>query len=343
MVGKGRGLNMTVTTGIGAERRAQLSTGPIARLERMIEIRGVEDAILKLFADGHVRGSTHTTQGQEAVSVALASVLETSDLLTCTYRGHAMALALGLTAESVLGEVLGRTVGSIGGVGGSMHLCDRDLGLLPTFAIVGAGIPVAVGAAIASKHFGTNAIGVGVFGDGATNIGAFHEGLNLAAVWDAPVLFVCENNLYGEYSRIDVTTPFEDLYLRGAAYGIESRAVDGQDVETLRREFADTIEAIRADSRPRFLEIKTYRYVGHSRTDPATYRPDGEKDEWLKRDPIALAEAAIVESGIADQATLAEVRAAAENRVAEAVRVAMDSPGPELAAMFRHVDAQSDI
>ena len=118
-MGKGRGLNMTVTTGIGAERRAQLSTGPIARLERMIEIRGVEDAILKLFADGHVRGSTHTTQGQEAVSVALASVLETSDLLTCTYRGHAMALALGMTAEAVLGEVLGRTVGSIGGDGRS--------------------------------------------------------------------------------------------------------------------------------------------------------------------------------------------------------------------------------
>lgn len=334
---------MTTTAGITSQRRSELSTGPLARLERMIEIRGVEDAILKLFADGLVRGSTHTTQGQEAVSVALASVLEPTDRLTCTYRGHAMALALGMAPESVLGEVLGRTIGSIGGVGGSMHLADQDIGLLPTFAIVGAGIPVAVGAALAAKQLDTGAIGVAVFGDGATNIGAFHEGLNLASVWDAPTLFVCENNLYGEYSRIDLTTPFEDLYLRGASYGIESRAVDGQDVEALRDIFAATIEAIRTDSRPRFLEIKTYRYVGHSRTDPATYRPEGEKDAWLARDPIDLATKLLLDSGSADSAAIDTATAAAESRVEAAVAAALASPGPELSAMFRHIDGHSAI
>jgi pyruvate dehydrogenase E1 component alpha subunit len=318
-----------------------LFTGPLARLERMLEIRGVEDAILRLFADGLVRGSTHTTQGQEAVSVALASVLDPADMVTCTYRGHATALALGLTPESVLGEVLGRTTGSIGGIGGSMHLCDPEVGLLPTFAIVGAGIPVAVGAGIAAKQLGTGAVGVAVFGDGATNIGAFHEGLNLASVWEAPVLFVCENNLYGEYSRIDLTTPFEDLYLRGGAYGFESRAVDGQDVEALRDALAVEIDAIRRDSRPRFVEVKTYRFVGHSRTDPATYRPPGEKEKWMERDPIDIAIAHARESGLADDAAIEDLRASVSQRVESAVESAMAAPGPELTAMFRHISAHS--
>src|SRR5690606_31953076 len=154
------------------------------------------------------KGSTHTCQGQEAVSVALASVTSPNDAVTCTYRGHGHALALGMTPTEVMGEVLGRRSGSIGGVGGSMHLSDPSIGLLPTFAIVGAGIPVAVGAAIGRRSTGGDGIAIAVFGDGATNIGAFHEALNLARVWEVPVVFLCENNLYGEYSRIDRTTPF---------------------------------------------------------------------------------------------------------------------------------------
>ena len=331
---------MIAKADIALSRRSSLSGGPLPRLERMLEIRSVEETILKLFADGLVRGSTHTTQGQEAVSVALASALQPTDLVTCTYRGHATALALGVPPVAVLGEVLGRRIGNIGGVGGSMHLCEPAVGLLPTFAIVGAGIPVAVGVGIAAEQLGSGAIGVAVFGDGATNIGAFHEGLNLAGIWSAPVLFVCENNLYGEYTRIDRTTPFEDLYLRGAAYGIESRAVDGQDVEALRRTFRTEIEAIRRDSKPRLLEIKTYRYVGHSRTDPATYRPEGEKEKWLARDPIELATAQILSSGLADQARLDELRTTVTAEVEAAVEVAMNSAGPELAAMFTHITAK---
>src|SRR5690606_2292264 len=146
------------------------------------------------FAAGLVKGSTHTCQGQEAVSVAMAAATSSEDVVTCTYRGHGHALALGMTPTQVMGEVLGRSVGSIGGVGGSMHLSDLSLGLLPTFAIVGAGIPVAVGAASGRRAAGTDGSGVALFGDGATNIGAFHEGLNLARVWNVPVVFVCENN-----------------------------------------------------------------------------------------------------------------------------------------------------
>lgn len=330
---------MTVVSNPTLDRRSHVAEGPVERLERMLEIRMVEDAIIKLFVEGRVRGSTHTTQGQEAVSVALASVLDPTDLVTCTYRGHGTALALGMTPEQVIGEVLGRQIGNIGGVGGSMHLSDPEIGLLPTFAIVGAGIPVAVGAGIAAKQLGTGALGVAVFGDGATNIGAFHEGLNLASVWEAPVLFLCENNLYGEYSRIDTTTPFEDLYRRGAAYGMASRAVDGQDVEGLRTEIAAEVDAIRSDSKPRFLEVKTYRYVGHSRTDPATYRPDGEKERWLERDPIEIAQTAVIKSGIATEVAIESLHADVESRVLAAVEAAIDSPGPELTAMFENVKA----
>ena len=324
------------------DRRAALSER-IAQLERMIEIRRTEESIQAMFADGLVKGTTHTCQGQEAVAVAMAAASRPGDVFTCTYRGHGHALALGMTPTSVLGEVLGRTVGSIGGVGGSMHLSDLSIGLLPTFAIVGAGIPVAVGAAIGRRAAGSDAIGVAAFGDGATNIGAFHEALNLASVWDVPVVFVCENNLYGEYSRIDRTTPFEDLHRRGAAYDIASRAVDGQDVDTLRQELSIEFEAARSESRPRFVEVKTYRFVGHSRSDTAPYRRSGELDEWLERDPIEILGSRLVAEGVLTD----EARASLEREVAERVdratadAKAADAPGIE--AMFAHVRAGSEI
>ena len=155
---------------------------------------------------GLVHGTTHLCIGQEAVAVGVAAAARVSDTVTCTYRGHGVALALGLTPVDLLGEILGREVGSIGGIGGSMHLCDPEIGLLPTFAIVGAGIPVAAGAALTAQVRGTDDAALAVFGDGSTNIGAFHEALNLASIWKLPVVFVCENNQYGEYSRVDLTT-----------------------------------------------------------------------------------------------------------------------------------------
>jgi pyruvate dehydrogenase E1 component alpha subunit len=220
-----------------------------------------------------------------------------------------------------------------------MHLCDRSVGLMPTFAIVGAGLPVAVGAGLSSKLLGSDAVAVAVFGDGATNIGAFHESMNLARVWDVPVLFLCENNLYGEFSRIDRTTPFEDLYRRGESYDMPSRAVDGQEVETLVSELRSEIDQIRQSSMPRFLEVKTYRFAGHSRSDPATYRPDGELDEWLKRDPIGLATSAIVADGLLDEAAVVALDTRVTEQVAEAEQNALASPEPPLESMFEHVRA----
>ena len=323
------------------ERRDVIKFDRLARLGRMIEIRRVEEAIQQLFAEGAVRGTTHTAQGQEAVSVALAAATEPSDSVTCTYRGHGVALALGMKPETLLAEVLGRSTGAIGGVGGSMHLCDRSIGLMPTFAIVGAGIPVAVGAGLSSKILGSNAIAVAVFGDGATNIGAFHESMNLARVWELPVLFLCENNLYGEYSRIDRTTPFEDLHRRGGSYDMDSRSLDGQEVESLTVELQHEVDQIRAKSMPRFVEVKTYRFAGHSRSDPATYRPEGELDKWLKRDPIALASAAVIADGLLDEGAVEALDKQVSERVTEAVGVAVASPEPALKSMFENVKADS--
>lgn len=317
-------------------RRLSLRQGPLARFERMVEIRRVEDRVLGLFAEGLIPGTTHTCQGQEAVSVAIATATEPTDQVTCTYRGHGAALSLGMEVLSVVGEVLGRTTGSVGGLGGSMHLSDPDIGLLPTFAIVGAGLPVAVGATIGARSRGTDAVGIAICGDGATNIGAFHEALNLAAVWRVPTLFVIENNLYGEFSPIAHTTPITDLHLRGAAYAMPSSAVDGQDVEGLVEVLQQEVDLVRSTGTPRLLEVKTYRFVGHSRSDPATYRPEGELEAWRQRDPIALARAGLLASGTSE-AEVDAIVAATEQRVDDAIRTALESAHPDVHAMFQHV------
>lgn len=333
----------TMTAADPAERRAALRAGPRERFERLLEIRHLEDRIVQMFADGLVPGTTHTAQGQEAVSVALATTTEPTDWVTCTYRGHGHALALGMRPEQVFGEVLGRVNGSIGGVGGSMHLSDRQIGLMPTFAIVGAGLPVAVGAAIAARHPAVagdeqdpGPIGVAILGDGATNIGAFHESLNLASVWNVPVLFVIENNLYGEFSPLRHTTPIDDLHQRAAGYAMASSAVDGQDVEALIDTLGDIVAQVRDTSRPYLLEVKTYRFAGHSRSDPATYRPEGELEQWKARDPLTLARERLITAG-SDAGDLDAMTDDVAAAVETAVQAALDADHPAAPAMFEHV------
>jgi len=318
------------------ERRAALAD-PVACLERMMEIRSFEDRIKELFAEGVVHGTTHTCQGQEAVSVGIAKVLEPTDQVCCTYRGHGHALALGLTLDAVLGEIMGRTTGAVGGVGGSMHLCDRTVGLLPTSAIVGAGIPIAVGAALTSSMTGDGSVALALFGDGATNIGAFHEGLNLAAIWRLPVVFVCENNVYGEYSRFDRTTPIEDLAERGRSYAIPSEIVDGQSLDAVVGAVEHAVERARSGGGPTFLECKTYRYSGHSRADAATYRPEGELDRWLARDPLALYAQQLVGLGVLDDAKVAALRGDVDDRVNECVERTKAAEPATVESMFRNV------
>ena len=319
-------------------RRAELAE-PLGRYTRMLEIRLVEDEAMSLFFEGLISGTMHTCQGQEAVAVGVAAVLRPSDTVTCTYRGHGHALALGLSPLAVLAELLGRRDGVLGGKGGSMHLAAPDVGLLPTFAIVGAGIPVAAGAAYASQVLGDDAVAAAIFGDGAANIGAFHEGLNLAAVWRLPVLFICENNLYGEYSRIDKTTPVADLASRAAAYAMPGVVVDGQDLDAVMAAVGAAVDRARSGGGPTLLEMKTYRFAGHSRGDPAKYRPPGELEQWKARDPIALYERKLVASRVADDSRLATIRRAVEARVAAAVAAAKASPPPEPAVILENVSA----
>ena len=318
-------------------RREAVRTDRRARYERMVEIRAVEDKVRELFAEGLVHGTTHTCQGQEAVAVGVAAALRPTDVVCCTYRGHGHAMALGLTPLQVCGEIMGRVVGSIGGVGGSMHLCDVSVGLLPTFAIVGAGVPVAAGAALTAQVRGTDDVSVAVFGDGAANIGAFHEGINLAAIWKLPAIFICENNQYGEYSPIATTTPIENIADRAGAYGIPGAVVDGQDVDAVCAAVETAVARARAGDGPTLLEMKTYRYAGHSRSDTAPYRPAGELEEWYERDPINSFGARLVAEGLLAEGDIETIAEAAAARVAAAVDECVAAPAPGVGSMFENV------
>ena len=255
---------------------------------KMVEIRLFEEKVQELFMQGLVQGTTHLCQGQEAVCVGAIGAMAPGDYLTITYRGHGHALARGMAMEPAFAELMGRSSGCCGGVGGSMHLTDFSRGLIGAFAIVGAGLPVAVGAAMSAKLRGTDSVALTFFGDGSANIGTFHEALNIAAVWKAPVVFIIENNLYGEFTPVRDSTPIDDLADRAAGYGIPGRIVDGQDVGAMYSETLTAIERARAGDGPTLIEAKTYRFRGHSKSDPAKYRPEGELERWKERDPISL-------------------------------------------------------
>ncbi len=319
------------------QRREAVRSDRRARYERMVEIRTLEDRVRDLFAEGLVRGTTHTCQGQEAVAVGVAAALRPTDVVCCTYRGHGAALALGETPLRVLGEIMGKEVGSIGGVGGSMHLCNTSVGLMPTMAIVGAGIPVAAGAALTAQVRGTDDVAASIFGDGAANIGAFHEGINLAAIWKLPVIFICENNQYGEYSRINLTTPIENLADRAASFGIPGEVVDGQDPDAVVDAVERAAAAARAGEGPTLLELKTYRYAGHSRSDTAPYRPAGEFEEWYKKDPINTFGARLIDEGLLTEGEIEAIAADIEEVVSEAVREAQASENAGVATMFSNI------
>ncbi len=321
------------------QRRQEVVSNRRLRYERMIEIRVLEDKVMEIFAEGLIPGTTHTCQGQEAVCVGIAAATRPTDIVVCTYRGHGMALALGVLGEAVLGEIMGRQIGCMGGLGGSMHLSDPSVGLLPTSAIIGAGIPIAAGAALTAQILGNDTVAVSVFGDGTANIGAFHEGLNLAAIWNLPVVFVCENNQYGEYSRIDRTTPVSDLAVRASSYNMASEIVDGQDVDAVEAAMTRAVARARSGAGPTLIEAKTYRYAGHSRSDKATYRPAGELDEWLQRDPIKLFEAKLIEEGVLEQADIELIEAQQRRLLEETLELVRSSPTPTQDQMLERVSA----
>ena len=306
---------------------------------RMLEIRLFEDEVMRLFMQNLVRGSTHLYQGQEAVAAGACSALRPGDTMTCTYRGHGAVLAMGAPLDRSMAEILGKANGLCQGKGGSMHLTDVSVGALGSFAVVGAHLPFTAGTALAAQYLGTGAVSLAFFGDGTTNIGAFHEALNLAAVWKLPAVFVCENNLYGEYSPVATTTPVERLADRAGAYAMSSEQVDGNDVLAVRRVVAAAVARARAGDGPSLLEALTYRQKGHSRTDPGAYRPPGELERWLERDPITLFERVLTERGVCSTDEVEGVRADAAEAVRQATERALSWPDPDPEERFEDVYA----
>ncbi len=298
-------------------------------LRRMWEIRHFENEVMSLFSQNLVRGSTHLCQGQEAVSVGVCGDLRHSDYMTCTYRGHGAVLAKGAPLDGSFAEILGREMGLCGGKGGSMHLTDVSVGALGSNAIVGAHLPISVGSALSAQVQGRDDVSVAIFGDGATNIGAFHESLNMAAIWKLPLVFVIENNQYGEYSPLASTTPISQLVRRADSYGMPGVLVDGNDVLAVRAVMNDAVHHARSGLGPTLIEASTYRQVGHSRSDPATYRPEGELEEWLARDPLTLLGSAMVASGDTTDEHLAEIENSAKADVLGALDRALASPIPD--------------
>ena len=303
----------------------------------MRRIRYFEDLVKGLFGSGLVRGSTHLCQGQEAVSVGVCSLLTPGDAMTCSYRGHGAVLAAGAAMDASFAEILGREGGLCKGKGGSMHLADLDKGIIGSNAIVGAQLPISVGAGLAAQYRKTGKLSVAFTGDGSTNIGAFHESLNMAAVWRLPVVVVIENNHYGEYSPLASTTAVTRLSDRAVAYGIPGVLVDGNDLLAVREVAAAAFARARACQGPTLVEADTYRHEGHSRSDPAKYRPAGELEEWLARDPIPRFEEVVRAAGAASEAELESLRSEVEAEVKDALERAKSWPEPSRERMYEDV------
>jgi acetoin:2,6-dichlorophenolindophenol oxidoreductase subunit alpha len=309
---------------------AELSAEQLLELyEQMAVIRATEKTAYDVFMSGLVKGTTHLAAGQEAVAVGASAALRPDDYVFATYRGHHHAMARGATPEACLAELMSRATGLNGAKGGSMHLTIAPNNMLGSYAIVGAHLPIACGAAWSAKLRGSGQVAVAFFGDGATNIGAFHEALNLAAVWKLPVLFICENNLYMEYTPIEsVTAVSQPAAGRASAYGLPAEVVDGNDAVAVLHAVSGAAERARAGDGPTIIEALTYRQYGHSRADPAKYRPQEEVDAWLKRDPLTVMAERLKKEGVEEQA-IEERRKRADDLVAAAVEAARAAPPPD--------------
>jgi TPP-dependent pyruvate/acetoin dehydrogenase alpha subunit len=302
---------------------------PAAYLDRyaqMLLIRLFEGEMHRLFLEGQVHGTTHLSSGQEAVPVGVCSALDPHDYVAGTYRGHGHALAKGTDPEALAAEMLGRATGVCGGRAGSMNVIDLEHGLVGCFGIVGGSIAAATGAALSAARRGR--VSTAFFGDGAANQGYFHECLNFAKVLDLPVVFVCENNFYGEFTAMAEVTAGGEIAARGAAYGLPSQTVDGNDLWAVRAAALGAVDNARAGAGPTLLECQTYRHYGHSRSDPATYRPKDEVDNWLARDPLDLARARLLESEL-EEREVAAVEEKTRDRIERAIEAALAAPFPD--------------
>jgi pyruvate dehydrogenase E1 component alpha subunit len=321
-----------------AATRADLDRDLRIRMYRtMVECRQFEQRTHELFLAGLVRGTTHLGIGQEAVAAGFAAAMREDDWTFCTYRGHNHNLARGVPMAPALAELMGKQGALNGAKGGSMHLTSVAHGVMGSYAIVGAHLPIAVGAAWSAQYRGTDQVAVCFFGDGTTNIGAFHEALNLAVVWKAPVVFVCENNQYMEYTPIGAVTAVERPAAdRASAYGLPPVVVDGHDVEAVHEVARRAIDGARSGEGPSLIEAATYRHGGHSRADPGKYRPEEEVEAWLARDPIPAQRKRLLDAGV-EASALDAIEAEVKAAVAEAEAVARAAPDPDPASATTQV------
>ncbi len=295
---------------------------------RMVLCRKFEERVYYLFLEGRLPGTVHQSAGQEASAVGVCSALVEGDVITSTHRPHSHAIARGLPVKSLMAELFAKSTGCCRGKGGSMHLGDLALGMLPAIAIVGGGIPLATGQALAFQYLGRKNIAACFFGDGAANIGTFHEAINMGAIWNLPVVYICENNKYGASTSVDKVMKVEHVSERAAAYGIPGVTVDGNDVEAVHRAMWSAAERARTGSGPTLLELETYRFSGHSRSDPGHYRPQEEVAAWKQRDPVALYEKALTDQGNLSEEEARQIHDSVEKELEEAVKFAEESPSP---------------
>lgn len=309
----------------------------IEMYRKMLEIRHFEEKVYDLYGQNLVPGTIHLYAGQEAVAVGVCANLRKNDYITSTHRGHGHCIAKGAQLNRVMAEILGKKTGYCRGKGGSMHIADFSIGMLGATAVVGAGIPIAAGAGLSIRLRKTDQVVACFFGEGASNQGTFHEGINMAAIWKLPVLFVCENNLYAMGTRQSRIMAIENVADRAAAYGIPGVIVDGNNVMAVYEAAREAVERARRGKGPTLMECKTYRHKGHSRFDPATYRPKEEVEEWLKRDPITRFRARLLEMKSLTEEEANKIEQEVAAAVEDAVKFALESPYPAPEEALEHV------
>jgi len=308
-------------------------------LESLLAIRFFEEAVDGLFARGLMHGTMHLSIGQEAVATGVCAALRKTDFITSTHRGHSHCIAKGADLTRMMAELLAKQTGYCRGRGGSMHIADVETGNLGANGIVAGGIPIAAGAALAQKMKGNDNVVVSFFGDGATNEGAFHEAMNLAAIWDLPVIFVCENNKYGMSNSTEFSMRIENIAERAASYGFEGVTVDGNDVDEVFQAAAAAVEKARGGKGPTLIECVTYRHKGHSKSDKNLYRTKEEIEDWKTKDPIGRFEHKAIEAGALDQdqvdAITEKMRDAVRTAITEASSAPDSDPAELLASVYR--------
>jgi acetoin:2,6-dichlorophenolindophenol oxidoreductase subunit alpha len=303
----------------------------------LVETRACEKRAHDLFLQNLVKGTSHLALGQEAVAAGVSQAMRPDDYAFLTFRGHHHAVARGMSMTSVLGELMGRQCGAMAGKGGSMHLASAAHNVMASYAILGSQLTIANGAAWSAQYRGTDQVSISFFGDGTANIGAFHEALNLAAIWKLPVIFVCENNIYMEYTRTEDVTPVKyPAADRAASYGLEHIVIDGNDADVVYLTAKRVIERARAGEGPAIIECLTYRLSGHSRADPAKYRPEGELDEWVLRDPVTSYRKRLLNLGVTET-ELTKIESDAEASVELATETAKASATPAIETAFTDV------